>query len=232
MSVDTSSTTTLTSVQQPQREAGGKWVRAWGHCTRCSILPRCSCRISDGLSISRGPSTFRQAILVKEASEALKASESHVSAMQEELMTLKRNREADIQRAVGNMVSQYEHQLSSAQSHTRDHQSAIAFAGAGPGAPSLRWLVKGICLQWVHPKGRWISRRRCSTSSQGWSTPTGVLQSIIHPTNLSNSKSRSDSGTGLTSLIWSQILLLVWVHNLVTFHLMLLHLSMGQVRYR
>ena len=67
-----------------------------------------------------------QAVLVKEASEALKASESHVSAMQEELMTLKWDCEADIQRAVGNAVSQYEHQLSSVQSHTRDHQSAIA----------------------------------------------------------------------------------------------------------
>ena len=54
-----------------------------------------------------------QAVLMKEASEALKASESHVSAMQEELMTLKHDHEADIKRAVGNMVSQYEHQLSS-----------------------------------------------------------------------------------------------------------------------
>ena len=63
--------------------------------------------------------------MVKEASEALKASESRVSAMQEELMTLQHNREADIQRAVGNVVSQYEHQLSSVQSHTHDHQSAI-----------------------------------------------------------------------------------------------------------
>ena len=46
-----------------------------------------------------------QAILVKEASEALKASESCVSVLQEELMTLQCNREADIQKAVGNTVS-------------------------------------------------------------------------------------------------------------------------------
>ena len=37
-----------------------------------------------------------QAVLVKEASEALKASESHVSELQEEVMALKCNCEADI----------------------------------------------------------------------------------------------------------------------------------------
>ena len=66
-----------------------------------------------------------QAILVKEASEALKASESCVSVIQEELMALQHNRETDIQKAVGNAVSQYKHQLSTAQTCTRDHQSAI-----------------------------------------------------------------------------------------------------------
>ena len=64
--------------------------------------------------------------MVKEASEALKASESCVSVMQEELMALQHNRKADIWKAVGNMVSQYEYQLSTAQSHTHYHQSAIA----------------------------------------------------------------------------------------------------------
>ena len=66
-----------------------------------------------------------QAVLVKEASEVLKASESCVSAMQEELMTLQHNRNADIWKAVGNAVSQYEHQLSTVQSCTHDNQSAI-----------------------------------------------------------------------------------------------------------
>ena len=37
-----------------------------------------------------------QAVLVKEASEALKASESHVSVLQEELMALQHNCKADI----------------------------------------------------------------------------------------------------------------------------------------
>ena len=39
---------------------------------------------------------------MKEASEALQASESCASAMQEELIALKHNHEADIQRAVSN----------------------------------------------------------------------------------------------------------------------------------
>ena len=66
-----------------------------------------------------------QDVLMKEASEALQASESQVSAMQQELLALKHNREADIERAVSNMILQYQQQLSSAQSRTRDHQSAI-----------------------------------------------------------------------------------------------------------
>ena len=66
-----------------------------------------------------------QAVLVKEASEALKASESHVTALQEELMALKHNRDIDIQQAVGQAVSQYEQQLTTEQSRTHEHQSAI-----------------------------------------------------------------------------------------------------------
>ena len=66
-----------------------------------------------------------QAILVKEASEALKASESHVSVLQEELMALKCNHEADIHQAVNQALLQYEHQLQSAQSLTHEHQTEI-----------------------------------------------------------------------------------------------------------
>ena len=66
-----------------------------------------------------------QAILVKEASEALKASESCVSVLQEELMALQCNHEANIHQAVGQVVSQYEHQLQSAQSLTCEHQTEI-----------------------------------------------------------------------------------------------------------
>ena len=67
-----------------------------------------------------------QAVLVKEASEALKASESYVAKLQEEVMALKRTRETDIQQAVGQAVSQYEQRLSTEQSCTQEHQSAIA----------------------------------------------------------------------------------------------------------
>ena len=67
-----------------------------------------------------------QAVLVKGTSEALKASESCVSVLQEELMALQHSHEADIRKAVSNVVSQYEHQLTTAQSHTHNHQSAIA----------------------------------------------------------------------------------------------------------
>ena len=48
-----------------------------------------------------------------------------MSAMQEELTTLRCDCEADIRKAVNHTVSQYQHQLSSAQSHTHQHQSAI-----------------------------------------------------------------------------------------------------------
>ena len=67
-----------------------------------------------------------QVILVKEASEALKASESHVAELQGELMALKWACETDIQQAVGQAVSQYEQWLTMEQSHTQEHQSTIA----------------------------------------------------------------------------------------------------------
>ena len=67
-----------------------------------------------------------QAVLVKEASEALKASESHVVELQEEVNALKQTHESDIQQAIRQVVSQYEQHLSSEQSHTQQHQSAIA----------------------------------------------------------------------------------------------------------
>ena len=68
---------------------------------------------------------IQQAVLVKEASEALKASKSHVTELQEELMALKQNCNNDIQQVVSQAVSQYEQQLTKEQSHTCEHQSAI-----------------------------------------------------------------------------------------------------------
>ena len=57
-----------------------------------------------------------QAVLVHEALEALKASESHAKELQKELDALKKNHESDIQMAVGGVVLQYEQHLSTEQS--------------------------------------------------------------------------------------------------------------------
>ena len=110
MSVDTSSTTMSMSTPQLQCEAEDSGSE------QGDIIP--------DAQFSQDPATeyqlayqsldekyTHQAILVKEASEALKASESRVSVLQEELMALQHNHEADIRKTVGNAVSQYEHQL-------------------------------------------------------------------------------------------------------------------------
>ena len=62
---------------------------------------------------------------MKEASEALKASESCVAELQEELMALKQNRNNDIKQAVGQAVHNMSKKLSTEQSHMRKHQWAI-----------------------------------------------------------------------------------------------------------
>ena len=67
-----------------------------------------------------------QSVLVKEASEALKASKSHVAKLQEELEALHQNRDKDIQVAVGQVVVYYERKLSKEQSHIQTQQLAIA----------------------------------------------------------------------------------------------------------
>ena len=48
-----------------------------------------------------------------------------MSQTQQELLTLKRSHDADIQQAVSNAVSEYQMQLTAAQSHTHEHQLAI-----------------------------------------------------------------------------------------------------------
>ena len=68
----------------------------------------------------------KQAVLVHEASEALKASEDRTKELQKELDALKRNRESDIELAVGGAVLQYEELLSSEQSRAQDQQATIA----------------------------------------------------------------------------------------------------------
>ena len=124
MSVDTSSTAMSMSAQQPQCEAEESGSEHGDIIQDVQFFQDAATEYQLGYQ-SLKEKYNHQAVLVKETSEALKASESCVSAMQEELMTLQCNREADIQRAVGNAISQYEHQLSTAQSHTRNHQSAI-----------------------------------------------------------------------------------------------------------
>ena len=70
-----------------------------------------------------------QAQLVQEASEALKAVEAESSAKQQEIATLRGQREADIQHAIGQAMVQYRDQLSSAQANLqqrdREHQQSI-----------------------------------------------------------------------------------------------------------
>ena len=67
-----------------------------------------------------------QAVLVHEASEALKVSEGRTKELLKELDALKKNRETDIQMAVGGAVLQYEELLSSEQSRAQDQQATIA----------------------------------------------------------------------------------------------------------
>ena len=66
-----------------------------------------------------------QAVLVLEALEALKASQSHVEELQKEMDALKQNRESNIQLAVGGAVLQYEQRLTLEQSRAQAQQSTI-----------------------------------------------------------------------------------------------------------
>ena len=65
-------------------------------------------------------------MLVHKASEALKASESQTEELQKELDVFKKNRESNIQMAIGGAVLQYEERLSTEQSRAQDQQTTIA----------------------------------------------------------------------------------------------------------
>ena len=65
-------------------------------------------------------------MLVHEASEAFKASESCAKELQKELDALEKNHDSDIQMAVGGAVLQYEQHLSTEQSRAQDQQATIA----------------------------------------------------------------------------------------------------------
>ena len=159
-----------------------------------------------------------QAILVKEASEALKASESHVSMLQEELMALQCNHEADIHQAVGQAVSQYEHQLQSAQSLTREHQTEIAQLQG-----QVQALQVTLASQKDLPSVPSASQEEADLREKVFNFVPGTVNTnrgtavYIHLINHSNSRSMFDLGTGLTGLIWSQMLLgQVYHHQQIT----------------
>ena len=99
-----------------------------------------------------------QSILVKEASEALKASESHLTELQGELKALLQNCNKDIQVAVSQAVVDYEQKLSKEQSHIQTQQSAIAelqgqvqalqvSLGSQRDLPSVRTTQEGVNLR-------------------------------------------------------------------------------------
>ena len=125
MSLNTSSEPILVSAQQSQWEAEDRGLEA-GDIIQDAQFFRDAATEYQLAYQSLDEKSTQQAVLVKEASEALKASESRVSVLQEELMALKHSHEADIHKAVGQVVFQYKHQLTTAQSRTCEHQSAIA----------------------------------------------------------------------------------------------------------
>ena len=124
MSVNTSFKSILASAQQLQWEAEDSGSEAGDIVQDAKFFQDAATEYQLTYRSLDGKYTH-QAILVKEASEALKASESHVSVLQEELMALKHSRKADIHKAVGQAVSQYKHQLTTVQSHTHEHQLEI-----------------------------------------------------------------------------------------------------------
>ena len=104
-------------------------------------------------------------ILVKEASEALKASESHVTKLQGELKALLQNRNKDIQVAVSQTVVDYEQKLSKEQSHIQTLSWLLTCRDKFRRSRFL-WVAKGICLQWVQLRKVWTWGTRFSTTSQ------------------------------------------------------------------
>ena len=95
MSVDTSSTAMLMSSQQQQHEAEDSGSEQ-GDIIQDALFFQDAATEYQLAYQSLEEKYNYQAVLVKEASEALKAPEIHVSVMQEELMALQCNHEADI----------------------------------------------------------------------------------------------------------------------------------------
>ena len=77
------------------------------------------------LSILYRISTLNRCVYWRKHPGALQAVESKALQMQQELLALQRNHDADIQQAVGRAVSQYQTQLNAAQSCKHKHQVMI-----------------------------------------------------------------------------------------------------------
>ena len=208
MSVNTSSMSMATSMQQSQHEMDESELEHGDIVQDAQLFQDAALEYQMAYQSLEDKYTH-QAILMKEASEALQASESCISAMQEELMALKHNCEADIQRAIGNAVSRYKHQLSSMQSRTHDHQSAITQLQEQVQALKVSLASQRDLPSVGASQGEVDLREEVFTLSQGQSIQTGAPLCIIHLTNHFNFRNRSNSGTGLISLIWSQMLLVV-----------------------
>ena len=107
-----------------------------------------------------------QAVLVQEASEALKASESHVAELQQEVNALKQTCDTDIQQAVGQAVSQYEqHSLQSSPMLSSSSQRLLSCRDKCRCSMCL-YQARGNYLQWVQLKKARTSGAKFSTTSQ------------------------------------------------------------------
>ena len=175
-----------------------------------------------------------QAILVKEASEVLKASESGVTELQGEVMALKCAHETDFQQAVRQAVLQYEQRLTTEQSHTQEHQLTIA---------ELQGQVQALQVS--------LSSQRdlpsVGATQEGVNLRDEVFNYVPGTVNTNQgaavydspdqafcSKSMFNLGTGLTSLIWNWMLLdQVYQHHNqhhLNYHHIHQHRSTDQVR--
>ena len=120
-----------------------------------------------------------QVVLVKVASDALKASESCVSVMQEELMALQCIITKLIsKRMLETQVSQYEHQLSTVQTYTHDQLAIVQLQ------EQVQVLQVSLASQRDLPSVG-ASQREVDLQEEvfnfipgTWSTPTGVHCSL------------------------------------------------------
>ena len=117
MSVNTSSEPILASSQQSQWEAEDRGSESGDIIQDAQFFQDAATEYQLTYQ-SLDEKYTHQAVLVKEASEALKAPESRVSVLQEELMALKHSHEADIHKAVSQVVSQYLPQCSPTLANT------------------------------------------------------------------------------------------------------------------